>query len=67
MMGCMTSTVIGSVFTSVTYQASISLEFVRCLPFIVIDLSVMMGCVTSTVIGSALTAALLFKKSYAVE
>jgi hypothetical protein len=67
MMGCVTSTVIGSVFTDTTYQALISLEFVRCLPFIVIEFSVMMGCVTSTDIGSALTAALLFKKSYAVE
>jgi hypothetical protein len=38
-----------------TYQASISLEFVRCLPFIVIELSVMTGCVTSTDIGSVFT------------
>jgi hypothetical protein len=58
---------ISEFFTNATYQASISLEFVRCLPFIVIEFSVMMGCVTSTDIGSALTAALLFKKSYAVE
>jgi uncharacterized membrane protein len=67
MMGCVTSTDIGSVYIDTTYQALISLEFVRCLPFIVIEFSVMMGCVTSTDIGSALTAALLFKKSYAVE
>ena len=67
MMGCVTSTVIESVFIDTTYQALISLELVRCLPFIVIEFSVMMGCVTSRVIGSALTAALLFKKSYAVE
>jgi hypothetical protein len=30
---------ISEFFTNATYQASISLEFVRCLPFIVIEFS----------------------------